>query len=463
MGKISQIQILKRAGQMELTSISVTKMHGFIDASIKLNKDIAIIVGVNGAGKTSLLNLTANLLRFNMTDLMSIEFEKFILKGKVRSASFELACHQQNQNLEIKLKRKNKIIETLDLKIPRWEEPVYQDRAAKYAYDRLMRHIYDQISGSMIAAFVQEHVKLTLVRLDRTLFAEDTEGTIAVDAAYTLRRQHQDGSDPISRVDMVTKDRYNKYRVDARRYHEELTIQIVSLIFQVPNNFFSNKPSGVKFTGSQLEALREKLTKVLNLGSGQELSTKINDYFSVAAKSIESPSVDPSPDAATRQMTQILFRNLEYPRLRGLFSAFEKYDKEVARSFAQLEVFRTQINDFLADSNKEVFFSEAESSLRFRLKGMSDSVGRPISELSSGEKQIVIMLTYLAFLAGKDSIFIVDEPELSLHLAWQRKLIESLSKLRPPSSQLILATHSPEIVSHYRSAVGKLSPAYTEA
>jgi len=112
------------------------------------------------------------------------------------------------------------------------------------------------------------------------------------------------------------------------------------------------------------------------------------------------------------------------------------------------------------DSGKEVFFSEASSCLRFRLKGDLAESGRSVGELSSGEKQIVIVLTYICFLADTESIFIIDEPELSLHLAWQKKLTEALKKLQPDGSQLILATHSPEIVGRYRAAVSTLKPTY---
>lgn len=67
------------------------------------------------------------------------------------------------------------------------------------------------------------------------------------------------------------------------------------------------------------------------------------------------------------------------------------------------------------------------------------------SQLSSGEKQILIILTNVLIQGGREFILIMDEPEISLHFDWQRRLIEDVKSLNP-NLQLILATHSPAVV-----------------
>lgn len=69
----------------------------------------------------------------------------------------------------------------------------------------------------------------------------------------------------------------------------------------------------------------------------------------------------------------------------------------------------------------------------------------PIQYLSSGEKQIMRLLIE-CLAAGRNSI-IVDEPEISLHVDWQLRLIESM-RLVNPSAQIIAATHSPEVMAN---------------
>ncbi|WLQ13551.1 AAA family ATPase [Hahella aquimaris] len=66
--------------------------------------------------------------------------------------------------------------------------------------------------------------------------------------------------------------------------------------------------------------------------------------------------------------------------------------------------------------------------------------------LSAGEKQMLSFLCYNAFFSS--SIVFIDEPELSLHPDWQRRLFPTLLK-QQPSNQFIVATHSPFIYAKY--------------
>lgn len=67
----------------------------------------------------------------------------------------------------------------------------------------------------------------------------------------------------------------------------------------------------------------------------------------------------------------------------------------------------------------------------------------PLESLSSGERQLLQIL--LETLAVDNSSIIIDEPELSMHVDWQRELIAAMYLVNP-DCQLVLATHSPEIV-----------------
>jgi len=66
--------------------------------------------------------------------------------------------------------------------------------------------------------------------------------------------------------------------------------------------------------------------------------------------------------------------------------------------------------------------------------------------LSAGEKQMLSFLCYNAFYYN--TVYFIDEPELSLHPDWQRRLFPTLLK-QQPSNQFIVATHSPFIYSKY--------------
>jgi DNA repair exonuclease SbcCD ATPase subunit len=106
--------------------------------------------------------------------------------------------------------------------------------------------------------------------------------------------------------------------------------------------------------------------------------------------------------------------------------------------------FRLLVNKFLAQTKKELHVA-ASGQLSVTVAGYSQP--RSINALSSGEKQLLVMLAHLSLnpnLVGS-GIFIVDEPELSLHMDWQEKFVDAVREANP-NVQLILATHSPAII-----------------
>lgn len=77
--------------------------------------------------------------------------------------------------------------------------------------------------------------------------------------------------------------------------------------------------------------------------------------------------------------------------------------------------------------------------------------------LSSGEKQILLLLCNILVATTQSSLFIIDEPELSLNVKWQRQLVDSLLELcRGSHVQFIMATHSIELLTKHKDHVLKL-------
>ena len=68
-----------------------------------------------------------------------------------------------------------------------------------------------------------------------------------------------------------------------------------------------------------------------------------------------------------------------------------------------------------------------------------------INYLSSGEKQLFLRTLSIKMLEPKNSIILIDEPELSLHPKWQQRIIEVYNKIGE-NNQIIVATHSPHIL-----------------
>jgi predicted ATP-dependent endonuclease of OLD family len=109
------------------------------------------------------------------------------------------------------------------------------------------------------------------------------------------------------------------------------------------------------------------------------------------------------------------------------------------------------INSFLLD--KEISFTLSKGFT------ITNSLGHKLdpSNLSSGEQQLLLMFSFI--LAGRErpSMFIIDEPEISLNVKWQRQLVQSLLDITTGTEiQFIFASHSLELLSQHRKRVVKL-------
>lgn len=72
-----------------------------------------------------------------------------------------------------------------------------------------------------------------------------------------------------------------------------------------------------------------------------------------------------------------------------------------------------------------------------------------LADLSSGEQNELVVLYELLFRVSPNSLVLIDEPEISLHVEWQVRFLSDLEKiLRAVDATAIVATHSPQIINH---------------
>jgi len=77
----------------------------------------------------------------------------------------------------------------------------------------------------------------------------------------------------------------------------------------------------------------------------------------------------------------------------------------------------------------------------------SDEKILPPDMLSSGEQHVIVLLYELLFNVSPDSLILLDEPELSLHIIWQQEFIRDLEEVnRLAGFDVVIATHSPQII-----------------
>ena len=119
--------------------------------------------------------------------------------------------------------------------------------------------------------------------------------------------------------------------------------------------------------------------------------------------------------------------------LEELEQRYMKYPNERKEEFYDI------LDSLFSSTDKTVLRGEKG----FRLMQEGDVL--TYRELSSGEKQILLITLTVLLQDRKPYVLFMDEPELSLHLDWQKRLIDIITQLNP-NVQLILTTHSPAII-----------------
>lgn len=126
---------------------------------------------------------------------------------------------------------------------------------------------------------------------------------------------------------------------------------------------------------------------------------------------------------------------------QNLAFGLSEYIRRFYRLAESIVVFKDIINGLLIGKNIEI---NEKDNLTVRLNSGKEL---PLISLSSGEKQIMVIIYRLLFQTENGSLVALDEPENSLHVEWQQKLgniLVDLAKLR--DLQFIIATHSPQII-----------------
>lgn len=141
-------------------------------------------------------------------------------------------------------------------------------------------------------------------------------------------------------------------------------------------------------------------------------------------------------------------RNLAVELLKPYISSLEGRLEAVDPIYEIVDRFIRLINGLLNDK-----------AISFKLSNgfnIINKLGQPLApaQLSSGEQQLLLLFCYVIVGRDKPSVFMIDEPEISLNVKWQRQLIRSLLDLTSKAPiQFIFASHSMELLAQHRNRV----------
>ena len=145
------------------------------------------------------------------------------------------------------------------------------------------------------------------------------------------------------------------------------------------------------------------------------------------------------------QLYQLQRRFLDYQvnvgnRMIAMLTSGDPEAKEKAQQAAQARVqFQDMVDELFSETGKKIVRTSNEIQM--------EQFGEVLSpyKLSSGEKQMLAILLTVLVEDRQPYVLFMDEPEVSLHIEWQQKLISLIRQLNP-NVQIILTTHSPAVI-----------------
>ena len=429
---------------------------------IAFHNRISILVGINGSGKTSVLNLVNWLLTMNIGELCLIEFESIFLDFNFDNADYTFSCKQNEVEITFDLKNKSTGKNYPSIQATFFVHP------KKLTKNKILR---DSTRGKYSNLGPEDHEvetwdfivnKLpspTVIGLDRNLYTQEGNELQIQEEFRSERIRNLEKIKNYSPIDKVKNElvkNFNIYRNNVLTFYSSINRKIILSAFDdiITDENLAKIIDSPKPTIREIEILEGQVKEFLKenkiiIGRKSQKSkelteiTKVEEYFSNLKNVLKRTEGD------LKSANLLYLINVtQFKKINELVQEFKKYEEVTIRLYKPLEEFLNTINSFFADSSKELYFDKEIAQIFFKILDRNSKEidsSRDIENLSSGEKQILILLTYIKYNLNL-KLFIIDEPELSLHPKWQGEFLDAVSKLMPKDAQLILATHSPEIV-----------------
>ena len=396
-----------------LNKIVFEKLFGVFDYEIYLKEGgVTILTGPNGFGKSTILKSINAFYLFDITFFSKLDFKKILFFS---SNSKKPICIEKEST--------NIIIDEIKIDIKLLEEEMLKKSRKRISEDNWI----DRRFGRIIS-------KNEIIEI----FFENNE-----------ERNN------INKVDIrKLKDKFKKYSGDTKfikeqRLLREETIELfekqtINVIEELPNQF-KDKMNQVSSKYSS-EANRLDSSYPNRLFKTERGITKDEYEMSLESMNKKFEKLNKYNISDIKRLgEQVEFLEEHSKALKIYFDDFdEKY--QIYENFVnQLELFTDIINDKLEFKKIEISREEGIFIEDINVKGKKLS----LSQLSSGEKQEIILFYKLIFETPENTLLLIDEPEISLHIAWQKKFMDDLYKIiKFKNLNVIVATHSPQIINH---------------
>lgn len=437
---------------MKINRFTAENVNGYLNFDIEFNESLTFLIGINGSGKTTALKLILGLLSPSWVNLTQIKY------------SFaQVECQIGNSNITIRSEYIDdiKIRLTIDSEIPDYNGAStvkVQDLPTIQVGDFSrfeMRNIMNRYSRYESLFTELDAVKAirklntpVFLGLDRRIYEG---GEIDLLTFENFLQQRDFTSDikgnlyeSLLDVEKLIKNSFIEFSQNQASISAKLKNNIIYSSF---DTIQGNDDLGFNIeTDIDIETRKERILVASKNFEIPNLEKKILNYFDELSKiqkkliSEQKKRTKEPSKSFMKSLGQWLINSPQLERIDNIISLYENAQKEIENSYQDFRKFEKLANLYFGENKKSIVV-EKNGDLKITLPN-GDFTG--IYKLSSGEKQIIVMLAQLIFGKQRDT-FIIDEPELSLHLGWQELFVKTLLEASP-KTQFIMATHSPTIL-----------------
>ena len=443
---------------MKLISFRGENIRGYQNHCINFRNGVTFLIGINGSGKTTVLNLIQGLLTPSLKILSTIEYSYI---------EIELVVNQDMKKIVVSSTKSEDLIA---ISIAMGGQPPIIAEISRNKLNSLIEIEQDNITSAELPfvddPFIQfesykEIRKLIKTPLFISLDRVSTEQLNNIERRniFAHRRNRNVVLNINDCLEAIQNNIYSLYRKNStlqNQYIVEFRNQVVRTSLKFNNDDFSLLSQSRNLL-EEKGKIEKKETDFLEAIKGLEMEDIIEEAQSFFKKlkralNIMLSSQDAVDDKKRYEATITwILNNTQLLKVDEIIESGHSYQQKMERLKAPISRFIRSVNLFFHESNKQLVISKTgDIKIIYSNTDRNPSSRRVnnIKELSSGEKQIIAMFGSLIFHNNSDTsdIYFVDEPEISLHLSWQDLYVDALLTACP-NNQFILATHSPNIIS----------------
>lgn len=454
---------------MRITKLHAENVHGYLPLDIAFFDDLTFLTGLNGSGKTSALRLLMALLTPNIEELGAITYTHAAATVVDKGQTIEVYADRTVDGVSVGISNSTEKLTISSAELELFQEAKRREGPRSPIVEKYLANpVYQTIKAMSTPMFLG---------LDRRFFIP---GSILEDSDEMRRREYLARrywpEDPSFRnttvaaglidVNFLVVTRMQEIRAAQEQLDERLRANFFAKAFEYKPSALVGKPTRLP-SRAELNRYREQLTKIERASEGvkipvPEIQAALTQFFEKMSHVVDSlnksseaqkgrraskkPSDRPKADQVVfdQDYVEWIVNKPQADRIVEHLLTLEEYIENRNALRDPINRFLTLVNGFFAQTKKTVAVA-SNGQLTVSITGNESP--RPISALSSGERQLLVMLAHLSLnpsLVGS-GVFIVDEPELSLHIDWQEKFVDAIREANP-NVQLILATHSPAII-----------------